>query len=645
MPNDNLPRVMSRPVPLCAALLVLATLVAYLPVMWAGYVWDDDGHVTNNLPLRSLAGLGRIWLEPGAVQQYYPLVHTSFWLEYRLWGLRPLGYHLVNVLLHGLNAVLVWRILLRLGLPGALLAGAVFALHPVHAESVAWISERKNVLAGFFYLAAMQAYLHFRPLAPAAAHHAAVRRWPWLALSLGAFLCALLSKTVTCTLPGALLLLIWWKSGRIRLRDLSPLWPMLVLGAALGSVTIWVEKQFIGAQGAAWSLSWLERTLIAGRALSFYLGKLLWPGQLIFIYPRWRIDSTDVRQYVYPAAALLALAALWAARRRIGRGPLVATLFFAGTLVPALGFFDVYPFLYSFVADHFQYLPSLGPIALASTVATIHLARIRWPARHVAKVMAVAVLTVLGLLTFRQSRIYHDAEVLWRDTVAKNPSAAMAHNNLGNLLADRGELSAALPYYAKAIELEDDADYTTNLANALARLGRLDAALEQYRRATERNPQSAYAHFNWGTVLLEHGRLEQAAAHLAEAVRINPQAALAHYNLAIALGQQDRMDEAARHYVQALEIHPDYAEAHHRLADILRTRGDCANAVEHYTIAARLKPGTALSHYYLGVCLLELGRAEEAIGPLSQAVALAPAFAEGRAKLGDALHAAGRTGE
>ena len=367
-----------------AAVLIAAVLAAYGPALRGGFVWDDPRYVTENPVLTEPSGLYRIWFDVGATVQYYPLVFTSFWIESRLWGLQPLGYHLVNVLLHAANAVLVWRVLRRLSVPGAWLAAGIFALHPVHVESVAWITERKNVLSGLFYLTALLAYLRFAP--PDGEGSARGRPWRFYALAVGLFACALLSKTVTCSLPAAIALLLWWRRGRIGRSDALALLPLFAVGAALALTTIWLEKHNVGAQGQAWELSVVQRCLIAGRALWFYAGKLVWPLPLIFTYPKWQIDAGQWWQYLFPAGAVALPLGLWVLRRRIGKGPLVAALCFAGTLLPALGFVDVYPMRYSYVADHFQYLASIAPIALLVAVITM-LARLLPSRRTVARLV------------------------------------------------------------------------------------------------------------------------------------------------------------------------------------------------------------------------------------------------------------------
>jgi hypothetical protein len=387
---------------IAAAALVLLALAAYAPVISGGFIWDDDAYVTENATLRSVDGLRRIWFEPIASPQYYPLVFTTFWAEYRMWGLSPAGYHLTNVLLHGFNGVLLWFGLRALRAPAPWLIAAVFVLHPVHAESVAWVTERKNVLSGLFYLAAALAYFRFSP--PEAGDTRHPHRWGWYFVALGLFVCALLSKTVTATLPAALLLMLWWRRGSVRWRDVVPLAPFFLAGVVLGLYTVWLEKHHVGATGQDWTLSPVDRCLVAGRALWFYAGKLGWPADLSFIYPRWSVDAGAAWQYVYPVAVVVVLVGLWVARRRVGLGPLVACLFFAGTLFPALGFFDVYPMRFSFVADHFQYLASAGLLACLVAAGQAAMRRLLRPGSWMPMAAGLALLLVLGFLTADRAR-------------------------------------------------------------------------------------------------------------------------------------------------------------------------------------------------------------------------------------------------
>ncbi|MEX2115115.1 MAG: hypothetical protein WD845_18115 [Pirellulales bacterium] len=408
---------------LLAAVLVAITANAYAPVFRCGYIWDDDSYVTRNDTLHSADGLRRIWFEVGATPQYYPLVFTSFWIEYQLFGLNPAVGHAINVLLHCAAALLVWRVLLALGLPApvAWLAALIFGIHPVHVESVAWITERKNVLSGVCYLASLLAYLQFdeRDRAPEDSQQHQ-RRWRYYALAVILFVAALLSKTVTASLPVAILLLLWYRYGRVRLGDLARVVPFVALGIGLGLVTVWLERHLVGAVGEEWNLSLVERVLLAGRAAWFYTCKLLWPHPLIFVYPRWNVDAAVAWQYLYPAAALGLVARLWIKRSALGRGPLVAVLFFLISLAPALGFVNVFPMRYSYVADHFQYLASLGIITLMAGVAWQVYGYAAESARPAVALFGLVCLATLATLTWRQIDDYVDIETLWRNTLAKN---------------------------------------------------------------------------------------------------------------------------------------------------------------------------------------------------------------------------------
>lgn len=486
--------------------MLLGTVLVYWPALSAGFIWDDDDHVTANPIVQDPGGLPRIWLEPGATPQYYPLVFTTFWLEHKLWGLAPLGYHLVNILLHAANAILLWLVLRRLAVPGPWVVAAIFAVHPVQVETVTWVTERKNTLSSLFYLAALLTYMRFQRFDGAEPRP---RRWAPYPTVLVLFLCALLSKTVTCSLPAAILLLAWWKRGRLDWRRIWPLLPMFVLGVLAAGTTVWLEKHSIGAAGVHWDLSALDRVLIAGRAVWFYIAKLLWPANLVFIYPRWEIDPRQAWQWLFPLATLAAPITLWLLRKRIGRGPLTAVLLYGGTLLPALGFIDVYPMRYSFVADHFQYLASAALLALL-VAAVLQLASRATEAagrmRHLAPTAAaVVLLPVLGLLSWRQTHMYHDLETLWRTTLARNPAAHMAYLNLGGLLKSAARHDEAYAYYTAALKLDarqDEIYY--NLGLLMVTLGRPHEARAYYEQALRESADSVPALNNPAWLLATH---------------------------------------------------------------------------------------------------------------------------------------------
>jgi tetratricopeptide (TPR) repeat protein len=493
--------------------LIAAVFLVYQPAWHGGFIWDDSAHVTRP-ELRSWYGLLRIWFDLGATQQYYPLLHSAFWVQYWLWGDATLGYHLVNILLHAMAAVMVALILRRLEIPGAFLAAAIFALHPVHVESVAWITELKNTLSAVFYLGSAMVYLRFDEQ----------RRTQLYLWALGLFVLGLLSKTVTATLPGALLVIFWWQRGRLSWRkDVLPLLPFFLLGAVAGIFTIWVERTLIGAEGSAYAIPALERILIAGKAIWFYLGKLFWPAELIFIYPRWETSQAAAWQYLFPVAAFALLVTFWTLRRR-WRGPLAGLLFFVGTLFPVLGFFNVFPFIYSFVADHYQYLASIGIITLtAAGIATL-LKRLRLWRRPGGYAICLLLLATLAVLTWRQSRMYTDIETLYTTTIDSNPTCWMAYDNRGNVYADLGNYRQAIEDYNRSIEIKPGAVSYNDRGAAYADLGNYRQAIEDYNRSIEIKP-SAVSYFNRGVMYARLGNNNLAVNDLKMAAKFGDERA------------------------------------------------------------------------------------------------------------------------
>ncbi len=585
-----------------AGLLIALTLVAYGPTLDAGFIWDDDDYVTENPTLRTADGLRRIWLDYGATPQYYPMVHTSYWLEYQLWGLEPAGFHAVNVLLHTVGAMLLWAVLAALGLPGAWFAAAIFALHPVHVESVAWITERKNVLSGVFYLASLHAYLRSAGLGRKAVdEHRATRLY---AFSLACFAAALLSKTVTGSLPAVILLLVWWRRGRVGWSDVQPLIPYFLLATGFGLLTARLETQHVGAVGWEWDLSFVDRVLIAGRALCFYAGKLVWPTQLSFNYPRFEIDSGDFVAWLYPAAAVAVVIVAWALRARFGRGPLVAVLIFAGSLFPALGFFDVYPMRYSFVADHFQYLASVGLIALfAAFAANAAPRRLRQQVgrraggRFVPEVVCAGlVLALLTGMSWRQSHVYHDVETLWLDTLAKNPDSWLALGHLGTIAEERGRFDEAIEYFRASARVEPrQHEAHNNLGNALRLRGELDEAAAAVERSLAAQPSYGLAHNSLGLIRHDQGEFAEAVRSFERALELDPDFAAAQTNLGITLVAVGDLDAAIARHRAALEIAPDLVAARTNLASALIERGDLDEAVEQLSRVVELTPDSQLA--------------------------------------------------
>ena len=649
-PVDNTPReptAVSVSVPnacfahkpwLLAAAILLVTLLAYQPAWHAGFIWDDDDHLTANPAMTAPHGLRMIWSSL-TISRYYPLTLTTFWAERQLWGLNPMLFHLVNVLLHGINGILVYFVLRRLRIPAAWLAAMLWAIHPVNVESVAWITEMKNTQSGVFFFCALLCYLRFE------AHEK--RHWYALALLCGA--AALLSKPSTVVLPLVLLLCAWWERGAWRRSDFLRAAPFFGLSLGMSALTIVEQRRnVLGAGSHEWSLGMTERLVIAGKAIWFYALKLLWPMKLTFVYPRWEVAADSFWSWL-PLAGVVVVGIILYRRRREpwARAGAFGLGYFVVALLPVLGFFDVFYFRYSFVADHFQYLASLGVIAL---VASLWTRLCQWSGRAGKYMNAVAVpvmVALLGLLTWWQTGIYRNVETLWRDTLAKNPGCWMAHTNLGTVLLKSGKVEEAIGHYEQALQLKPDpaAEQDYNLGSALLQAGRIGDAIRHFQRALQLKPDYGEAHNNLGDALLQAGQVDGAIGHLQEALRLKPDSALVRYNMGNALSQAGQTAEAIGEYEQALRLKPEYAEAHYNLGNALLQAGKLHDAIGHYEQALRIKPEYAEAHNNLGHALLQAGETEEAIKHLHEALRLQPNTAETHYNLGNALVKLGRVEE
>ena len=668
--------------------LGVLVVVSYAPaVLWGGFVWDDRV-ITEAPPIRNWGGLWSIWFSPSDLEfwegHYWPLVYTTFWLEHKLWGFAPAGYHAVNVLLHAANTLLLWRLLRRLAVPGAWVVAAVFAVHPLHVESVAWVLERKDVLSALFYLAAFWTWDRFaeEPYAKGRA-----RRY---VLTLALFVLGMLSKSIVVTLPAALLIRQWWKRGRIAGADLIRLVPFFAVGLAIAAA----DTSFYRSKEAiSFDYSLIERVLIAAHALWFYVGKLLWPAGLAVIYPHWEVRVADPLAWGYVAAVVAAGAALWFLQHRIGRGPLAGALFFAITLAPVLSLMDFGYMQFSFVADRYQYLAGIGVIAVV--VGSAAACFLRWAAPSCSPTVgspvdrlpaaakwgavgAVSVfLIVLGTLTWRQAGIYRDNVTFYTHILAHNPTARSAQYNLGNALitAQRPEEALAAFRIATA-QQPDSVDAHSNTGRALMDLGRLDEAAERlryalemdprhkvslqnlalvrvrqhrpeealdiYRRLLEIDPRHAGGHSGMGIALHYLGRTDEALQSVDRALALDPTygealvnrelmpQVKAHADAGLARMEQGQFDEAEQHLRYVLQIDPAYTTALQNLALLQLRRQQHDEALTLYRRLVEMNPDHAEAHSGLGVALYYLGRVEEALASLDRALSLDPTLEEAR---------------
>jgi len=566
--------------------LVVATILAYQPIWHAGFIWDDDLHLTANPCIVGPLGFKGIWTSSAAT--YYPLVLSSFWVEHAIWGLNPMPYHLVNIAVHAACAVLLWFVLRGLKVRGAWLGAALWALHPVQAESAAWITELKNTQSCLFYLLAIWFFLKWR----SAGTYAGRKGTEWdYALTLLCAALAILSKASTVMLPVVLGLVWWWSDGGWRWRNIFRLVPFFIISAAASGWTIWEQQFHSGAVGPEWSQSRPERLVIAGKVVWFYLGKLLWPHPLIFIYPRWQIDASRPTAYLPVLAVGVTLFLLWLNRRGRAGPVFFAFAYFVVSLFPVLGFFNVYFFRFSYVGDHFQYLASQGPLALAAAALTTALDPCKKRSPFLKPALCGTLLLLLGGLTWLQCGMYADSETLWRATLADNPDCWMARNNLGFILTQKGEVDEAMAQFQKALQINPkDPPTWNNVGNVLLHWGKVDEAIPYFQKALQVNPNYVEARNNLGSALLQEGKVDEAIAQFQKVLQINPDSMEAHGNLGNVLLQEGKVDEAIAQYQMALQISPNNPNLYNNLGNALSRQGQFEQASAHYQAAIKLEP-------------------------------------------------------
>jgi tetratricopeptide (TPR) repeat protein len=671
--------------------LVAAVFAVYWPAITAGFVFDDDVLIMHNPSLDSGDALHRIWCT-SENYEYLPITYTAFLIERRLWGDSASGYHLVSLILHAINALLVWQVLRQLRVPGAWLAALLFAVHPVAASSVAWISEQKNLWGLLFGLISLSCYLTFQ----------ADGKRGWYALSLIAFLAALLGKTSIVLAPVVILLCTWWQTGRIRRKDWLLTAPFFLLSLALGSVTVLFQFQ----RGIGDSVTpipigdYFERFKAAGFAIWFYLGKDLVPVHLSMVYPRWEYSQLTI----WPSLAVLATGGiLWRFRRSLGRTALFACGCYLAMALPILGFVKMSFMAYSRVADHFQYCAL--PVAMAVLGAIgVWVCRREWTAERLWLAAATLGMVVIlfGVLTWQQAAVYKDSESLWTETLRQNPEAGVAHASLARVLVERGDLDGALRHYSEAARLGPENSYWRynygtalkdhgdaaraavefreviriepgnvaahnnlaqvlnelgqfkpalehakaavalapdspqthyNLGNSLAALGDPDRAIVEYRTAVRLGPGGPWAELGWSKALLQVDRPAEAADHAKAALKIDPNSDEAHYELGVALMDLGDADQAALQYREAIRLNPNGAGAHNNLADLLNRQHKPAEAAKHALAALQINPHFAEAHYNLGNAYAVKSLFADAVREYREAIRLRPDYPEAQANL------------
>ena len=654
---------------LAGGALVALVFLVYQPVWKAGYLWDDDLVLTANPVIVGPFGLKEIWTTGAA--DICPFTLSTFWLEHKLWGTAPLPFHLVTVLFHAVGAVVFWRLLRALAVPGAWLGAAVWALHPVMVESVAWVAEMKNTESGVFVLLSLLFYVRAATAPP---------RRGWVgnyAASLIFAVLAMASKSSTVALPVVMALCGWWIERQWRWRSLAKVAPVLAMSIADALLSLWTQGQN-DAHTDAGPRSWPERFVTAGQAVWFYLGKLAWPHPLSVVYPRWQPDPYRWTSYLSLLAIGTVFVILWLRRNSWGRSYFFAWTVFVVALAPVLGFADMTYHRHSFVADHFQYLAAMGPLALVG--AGLGRLREKQPP-WLAPVAAGALLLILGLLTWQRARVFRDGESLWRDNLIANPNSWVAYNNLGDdALENDSDPKKALELFSKALALQPNfAETRNNMGAALAQEGHYLEAIAEFRKALALLPryQTAknnlgMAYFNLGktdealtqfrealnmgvarldirmyiaVALTKAGKLDEAIAEYRKAVADYPNDAELHNNLGNALIHKHQVDEAQAEYRKAIALNPRFAEPHGNLAQVYSHVGRPADAITEFRTALKLDPHSKLAQCGLAVMLGQGGQLDAALAEYPKALQMNPKDAELRNDLGIVLAEKGRLAE
>ncbi len=562
--------------PAGAALIIVVVFICYLPCISGGFIWDDNLYVTNSYIIKAWDGLYRFWCTKES-QDYWPMSNTTLWIEWRLWGMTSTGYHVTNLILHIVTALLIWVILRKLSIPGAFLAGLIFAVHPVNVESVGWIAQRKNLLALLFFQISILCYLKaekgaglifrtidgapsrpFRQIEPVPFASNKLdpspftRRVLFYLLSLLAFILSMLSKGSVAVLPVILLGIVWWLrplTGRDVVRSV----PFFLIAAILAGVNVWFQTH--GTDFVIRTATFTQRLLGAGGVVWFYFYKALLPLNLIFVYPQWCIEAGNILWWLPLVAVVVVTVLLWRYREGWSRPFLFAWGFFCVALLPVLGFTDVYFMKFSLVADHYQHIALIGVVVLVAAGLSVWRERVQGPVRWAANTVGILVVGTLAVLTYAQSSLYSDELMLYQATLEKNPDSWMTQNNLGEILLQAGWTQEAIDHYQHALRLRPDyPEAHNNLGVALNTLGRTQEAIEHYREALRLKPDYAFAQNNLGIALFQKDRIQEAFDHFQQALKLQPDYINACNNLALAYARMHQSAEAMATAQKALEL-------------------------------------------------------------------------------------------
>ncbi|MBF0287159.1 MAG: tetratricopeptide repeat protein [SAR324 cluster bacterium] len=580
-------------------ILILLTIAAYYPASEAGFIIDDKEFFLEDSVVTASDGLYRIWFHPtdnNRVWPYLPITRMTFWLENQLWGLAPQIAHWINILLHLLAAVLLWHALEHFHLPGAWWIGTLFAIHPVYVQSVAWVAERKNVVAAVFYILCLWSYLHF----------AKNNNWKWYGTALLLFLCALLSKTSVVMLPVILVILRLLFRLRFTVKDCWMLLPFFLLSLVMGYVRVWFELHAFDAITSTGTF--LEKILTAIHVPFFYFTKLLFPYPLIFTYPKWEIDSSLASVYVPIVSLLLILLVLVWKYQSWGRYLFCGLAACLVTLFPVSGFFTNAWTQFSYVADHWFHLPSIPILILFAQgaywgIEKFHffdqIRRYLWP------FFAAAVVVILSILTWNQSLIYQDLKTLWLATIQQNERSWVAHQELGRIFREEKQHEQALKHSNQAIQLKKNPFRAyNNKGNVYADLKQYNQAIQNYNEALKIYPGFVDAYYNRGIAYFHLTQYQRALEDYSHALRIDPSYVKAYYNRGHVYFHSRKYKQAIEDFSHVLTINRDDVDARYNRGNAYALLQENQSALDDYNEVLQLNPNFSKAYNSRGLLYL-----------------------------------------